>query len=179
MQFCQAKLLCVGEGACSDPGTPFHGSQIATSYNEGQIVRYNCTQPRFKPENEAIICLRIGNTQTFGWFVFDLETRTPGDAVNTSNSGIRPQCLGEFTQYSLCSKRSAIQCSCKFGRNFNRCCIKLYITISPIKYRNNATLSYTRIYPFLLVVALAWNSLSFWGVAVVCKSIDTRASSAR
>ena len=81
---------------CSDPGTPFYGHQIATSYELGQIVRYTCTQPGFVPENEAIICQNNESTKTFGWFVFDLDTETPGEAVHSSNNGVRPRCLGEF-----------------------------------------------------------------------------------
>ena len=89
---------------CSDPGTPFYGHQNVKSYELGQIVRYNCTQPGFTPDYEAIICLQDTVKQKLGWFVFNLDSQTTGPAVDTSNSGVRPACRGE-SSVAVCLRR--------------------------------------------------------------------------
>ena len=92
--------LLADVAACSDPGTPLYGIQHSNySYEEDHIVSYECKQSGYIPEHDTIICYRFNDTQPLGWFVFDSAQRDRGAAVNTSNSGVRPRCIGEFWAY--------------------------------------------------------------------------------
>ena len=83
------------ESVCTDPGTPFEGRQTASSYEPGATVVYICDNPRYNPDNKAVICQRFGFTNMFGWFQYNMLTRRIGDAVKTPLGGRRPVCWGK------------------------------------------------------------------------------------
>ena len=73
------KRYCVGLGeSCSDPGTPAGADQVATSYKEGAIVTFNCTQPGFEPSDEN-----------------EWKCTASASAVSWSQTSL-PTCIGEY-----------------------------------------------------------------------------------
>ena len=69
----------VSGDSCNDPGTPPGAEQIATSYQEGAKVEFNCTRPGFNTSN-------------------DDEWKCVAGAVTTawSQTGALPTCVGEY-----------------------------------------------------------------------------------
>ena len=51
---------------CTDPGRPPDGYQIATSYEEGSLVHFNCSKPGFAPDPPTPIICEL-NEGKIGW----------------------------------------------------------------------------------------------------------------
>ena len=72
------KRYCVVLGeSCDDPGTPADAEQLATSYKEGAIVKFSCTQPGFEPSD-----------------VLEWKCTASASAVSWSQTSL-PTCVGE------------------------------------------------------------------------------------
>ena len=92
----EPRYLCILTGSvCTDPGTPHDGTQVATSYEPGQTVLFNCNNPGHTPDYKVVICQRFGNTGMYGWFAYNPLSRRVGDAVRTPAGGRRPVCFSK------------------------------------------------------------------------------------
>ena len=70
---------------CSDPGRPADGKQIATSYEVGKTVTFDCDRPGFVAEPSSIEC--VSNNGTAQWSdVLVYATTQPNDiSTGTAN----------------------------------------------------------------------------------------------
>ena len=62
---------------CTDPGRPADGRQIATSYEVGKTVTFECDRPGFVPEPSSVVCTSNGGTAQW-------------------NGASSPACMGKF-----------------------------------------------------------------------------------
>ena len=59
-------LFFISGETCTDPGRPPDGYQIATSYEEGSLVHFNCSKPGFAPDPPTPIICEL-NDGKIGW----------------------------------------------------------------------------------------------------------------
>ena len=55
-------MFCGLAIACNDPGRPADGRQIATSYEIGSVVVFECDRPGFVPQPASVVCVYDGVT---------------------------------------------------------------------------------------------------------------------